>query len=263
MMVCKRWLLHLQNLLSLDLTDQNSTIPSLSLLPPNLQTTTPIIVNFSDQLLLVVSTNCSRLRSLRFLASPVFRSSIVSLSTLYGFSSNDDFEAELGIERLCVSGIRSDDSSLGWVWRRCTKFKKLQLHSCEGIEVELRTCRSIVDRILLKLVENSDSLTSLLVYEVDMVFSDSLAIIAETCRNSIFDFALINCNVVERESGLLATLGYNLKQLKKLDLSYNEMLLDKEFVSMLISCYNLVDLKLRGCKGLTNLALTTMSEFGL
>ena len=74
------------------------------------------------------------------------------------------------------------------------------------------------------------------------------------------ELALINCDVVEKELGLLATLGHNLKQLKKLDLSYNEMLLDKEFVSMLISCYNLVNLKLRGCKGLTNLALTTMSK---
>ncbi|KAL5546468.1 hypothetical protein UlMin_006155 [Ulmus minor] len=99
-----------------------------------------------------------------------------------GFSSNDDFDAELGIERLCVLGICSDDSGLAWVWRSFTKLKKLQLRSCEGIgnqgsfssfimclkaieEVELRTCRSIVDAVLLKLVENSNSLTSLLVYD--------------------------------------------------------------------------------------------------
>ncbi|KAL5569421.1 hypothetical protein UlMin_025996 [Ulmus minor] len=334
------------------------------LLPPDLQTTTPTIANFSDQFLLIVSTYYSRLHSLRFLAGPVSRSPIVSLSSscthitslsinLYmplflnwfvcqgealekeiegnmedGFSLNDDFDAELGIERLCVLGIRSDDLGLGWVWRSYTKLKKLQLHSCEGIgdggsfssfimclkaieEVELRTCRSIVDGVLLKLVENYDSLTSLLVYDgrirdgilrffshcscnkqkldlrlpLDLnndhllaaavnfrtlsslrlqscclVRGEGLKALGVAMSSELEELALINCDVVEREMGLLATLGQNLKQLKKLDLSYNEMLLDKEFVSMLVSCYNLVDLKLRGCKGLTNLALTTMSK---
>ncbi|CAN1778429.1 SCF E3 ubiquitin ligase complex F-box protein grrA [Linum perenne] len=72
------------------------------------------------------------------------------------------------------------------------------------------------------------------------------------------ELALINCGVVERESGLLATLGHKLKQLRKLDLSYNEYLFDKELVGMLASCTNLVELRLRGCRRLTGTAMMSM-----
>lgn len=72
------------------------------------------------------------------------------------------------------------------------------------------------------------------------------------------ELALVNCDVVEREPGLLATLGQSLRKLRKLDLSHNEMLLDKEFVLMLVSCVHLSELRLRGCKGLTSVALVSM-----
>lgn len=243
-----------------------------------------------------------------------------------GFWGNEDFDAELGLENLCLSGIRADDWGLGWLWRSCKKLKKLQLKSCEGVgdggsflsfvrclqgleEVELRTCRSIVDGVLLKLAENCNSLSSLLVYDggsregllrfisqcncnlqkLDLrlpldLHNDHLTAVALNFRglssirlqscclvtgeglkalgiamsSGLEELALINCDVVEREQGLLATLGQNLRQLRKLDLSYNEMLLDKELISMLVSCNCLVDLRLRGCKGLTKAALVSI-----
>ncbi|KAH7532461.1 hypothetical protein FEM48_Zijuj04G0022400 [Ziziphus jujuba var. spinosa] len=392
-LVSKRWL-HLyrtsKTSLSLRLTPHNSTIPSLSsllshypflsslslLLPPD-PTAATTTEAFSDQLLLLVSSSCSKLHSLRFLAGPVSLSSLNSLSAScthltslginlfrplfltwvvnfpslkelsiwvcneeclldqanevnmgYGLYSREDFDAELGLESLSLSGIRADDWGTGWLWRSCKKLKKLQLRSCEGIgdggsfssflrclqgiqEVELRTCRSIVDGVLLKLAENCDSLNSLLVYDggsregllrffsqcrcklqkLDLrlpldLNNDHLLAVAVNFRSlsslrlqscclvsgeglkalgiamssGLEELALINCDVVEREPGLLATLGQNLRQLRKLDLSYNEMLLDKEFISMLVSCNSLVDLRLRGCKGLTNAAMVTMSK---
>lgn len=241
---------------------------------------------------------------------------------------NEELDAELGLESLSLSGIRADDWGMGWLWGSCRRLKKLQLRSCEGIgdggsfssfvrclhgvqEVELRTCRSIVDGVLLKLAENCDSLISLLVYDggsregllrffsechcklqkLDLrlpldLNNDHLLAVAVNFRSlsclrlqscclvsgeglkalgiamssGLEELALINCDVVEREPGLLATLGQNLRQLRKLDLSYNEMLLDKEFISILVSCNYLVDLRLRGCKGLTNAAMITMSK---
>lgn len=202
------------------------------------------------------------------------------------------------------------------------------MRSCEGLgdggsfssfatclkgiqEVELRTCRTIVDGVLLKLAENCDSLVSLLVYDGgskegllrffsqcrcqlekldlrlpldlnnDHLFAASLSFktlstlrlqscclvsgeglkaVGVAMSSGLEELALINCDVVEREPGLLATLGQNLKQLRKLDLSFNETLVDKEFVSMLVSCHFLVDLKLRGCKGLTSSAMAAMSR---
>lgn len=246
----------------------------------------------------------------------------------YGLFASEDFDAELGLESLSLSGIRADDWDVGWLWRSCKKLKKLQLRSCEGIgdggsfssfvrclrgirEVELRTCRSIVDGVLFKLAENCDTLTSLLVYDggskdgllrffsqcrcklqkldlrlpldlkndhllaVAVNFTSLSSLRLQSCclvsgeglkalgiamRSGLEELALINCDVVEREPGLLATLGQSLRQLRKLDLSYNEMLLDKELISMLVSCNYLVDLRLRGCKGLTNAAMVTMSK---
>lgn len=243
-----------------------------------------------------------------------------------GYCADEDSDAELGLETLCLSGIGAGDWGLGWLWRSSRKLKKLQLKSCEGVgdggsfssfvtclqgvqEVELRTCRSIVDGVLLQLAENCHSLTSLLVYDggsregllrffsqcrcnlqkldfrlpLDLkndhllavatnfrslsslrlqscclVSGEGLKALGTAVNSGLEELALINCDVVEREPGLLTTLGQNLRQLRKLDLSYNEMLLDKEFMSMLVSCNCLIDLRVRGCKGLTNASLITM-----
>ncbi|KAF5457283.1 hypothetical protein F2P56_021396 [Juglans regia] len=387
-LVSKRWL-HLcrtsKTSLSLRLTPHNSTIPlfssllshypslvSLSLFVPS-EPTAPAST-FSDHLLLIVSTYCSKLHNLRFLAGLVSLSSLSSLSSTctrltslcinlsrpvffswvvnfpalkdlsvfvcpgegleqeiqfsweHGMWQNEDFDTELGLESLHLSGIRADDWGLRWLWRSCKRLKKLQLRSCEGIgdggsfssfvrclqglqEVELRTCRSIVDGVLLKLADSCNSLSSLLVYDggsregllrfisqsrcdlqkLDLrlpldLNNDHLSAVAVNfrCLSSIRlqscclvtgeglkalgvamssrleELALINCDVVEREPGLLAALGQNLRQLRKLDLSYNETLLDKEFISMLVSCNDIIDLKLRGCKGLTNASMVSM-----
>ncbi|KAK7260685.1 hypothetical protein RIF29_26937 [Crotalaria pallida] len=239
-------------------------------------------------------------------------------------SDNEDKELELGLESLCLAGIRGDDHGVGWLWRSCKKLKRLQLRRCQGIggsyscfvqclnvleEIELRTCRAVADGVLLKLAENCVSLNSLLVYDggsregllyffsqcrsnlrkldlrlpmdldnnhlhsVAMNFrgitslrlqscyllsGEGLKSVAMAMNDALEELALINCDVVGRESGLLATLGQHLRQLRRLDLAHNEMLLDKEFVSMLVSCVDLVDLRLRGCKMLTGVAMISM-----
>uniref|UniRef100_A0A2P2NJV4 F-box/LRR-repeat protein n=1 Tax=Rhizophora mucronata TaxID=61149 RepID=A0A2P2NJV4_RHIMU len=298
-----------------------------------------------------LSNSCSLLTSLAISVSrPLFFNWVVSFSCLKELSIylcdsscvEDDFyckgesglllteelDAELGLQSLSLSGIRRDDFGVGWLWRSCKKLNKLRLKRCEGIgdgrsllsfirclqgleEVELRTCRGIVDGILLKLAENCHSLNSLLVYDggsregllqfisnsrcnlqtldlrlpLDLenvhlsavsvhfrglstlrlqscclVTGDGLKAIGIAVSSGLEELALVNCDVVERESGLLATLGQNLKQLKKLDLSYNDFLLDKELTSMLVSFTYLTELKLRGCKSLTNATLLSVSK---
>lgn len=237
-------------------------------------------------------------------------------------------DADFELETLCLTGIRAGDYGLNWIWRNCKTLKKLQFRSCETLgdnasfssfikclmglqEVELRTCRSIVDGVLFNLAENCTSLNSLLIYDggskvgllhfirqcrcnlrkldfrlpLDINNSHLLAIAEnfkgllcfrlESCclvtgeglkslgvafSNDLEELALINCDVIEKESGLLSTLGQNLRQLRKLDLSYNDALLDKELVSMLVSCNYLRELKLRGCGRLTNAAGVSMSK---
>lgn len=222
-----------------------------------------------------------------------------------------------------MTGIRAGDYGLSWLWRNCKTLKKLRFRSCEGVgdnssfsnfinslntlqEVELRTCRPIVDLILLNLAENCNSLTSLLVYDggskegllqfiqnsccslrkldlrlpLDLdnnhlfaiaanfrglsslrlqscclVTGEGLKTLGVALSYHLEELALINCDVIERENGLLTTLGQSLRKLRKLDLSHNDLLLDKEFISMMASCEGLCELKLRGCSGLTNASL--------
>ncbi|XLS62562.1 hypothetical protein HN51_016790 [Arachis hypogaea] len=243
-------------------------------------------------------------------------------------SDHDSFavsDSNLGLESLCLVGIRGDDWGIGWLWRSCKNLRRLQLRSCQGIggsyssfgqslqglqELELRTCRTVVDMVLLKLSENCISLNSLLVYDggsregllhffthcrsnlrkidlrlpLDLDNSHLFAVAAnfrglvtlrlQSCclvtgeglkalaiaaaSNGLEELALINCDVVEREHGLLATLGQHLRALRKLDLSHSEMLIDKELISMLVSCVNLIELRLRGCKRLTGAAMVSI-----
>ncbi|KAH7852856.1 hypothetical protein Vadar_030161 [Vaccinium darrowii] len=294
--------------------------------------------------LLSLSTSCPHLTSLSIsLSRPVsfhfllfFHSlktlalSFLSLPTEFDHadapSSSFSVDAEIKLETLVLSGIRSGDCGFNWLWKICKKLKKLQLHSCEGIgndtsvssfvncvkglqEVELRSCRTIVNEILSKLAENCTSLSSLVVYDgcsregllhfitqsrcnlqkldlrlpLDLenshlfavaenfrslsslrlqscclVTGEGLKTIGVAMSDDLEELALINCDVVEREPGLLTTLGQSLRNLRKLDLSYNEMLVDKEFISMLASCNCLRELKVRGCKGLTNVSLVSM-----
>ncbi|XP_010555951.1 PREDICTED: EIN3-binding F-box protein 1 [Tarenaya hassleriana] len=240
-----------------------------------------------------------------------------------GSCPNVDPALELGLESVSLSGIGSNDSGVNWLWKSCRKMKRLRLKCCESVgdiacfglclknveEMELRTCRSIVDVVLLKLSENCDSLNSLLVYDggsreglvqfmnncrcniqkldlrlpLDLnddhltaiatnfralsylklqscclVTGEGLKTLASSLSSSLEELSLVNCDAVERESGLLTTLGQHLVKLKKLELTYNESLPDKEFVSMVGSCRLLAELKLRGCKALTGAALVCL-----
>lgn len=333
----------------------------------SLTITTPL-VDSSDHLLSSIASSCPNLRHFRFLNCPVSTFSLISLSascpnlvslavtlfrplsflwltpfkslkelSIYSAGNSGEIEfvdfggsCELNLESLLLTGIRSRDKGVGFLWRNCKKVRTLKLKSCEGVgdqgsflaflecleglqEVELRTCRAIADGVLLKLAENCGMLDSLLLYDggskegllhflrqskcggslqnldlrlpLDLdnnhlkaaaanlgslrslrlqscclVTGEGLKILGNSMANGLEELALINCDVVERESGLLTTLGQDLKRLRKLDLSFNDMLLDKELISMLVSCNNLNELKVRGCKKLTNVSMVSLAK---
>ncbi|KAL3833127.1 hypothetical protein ACJIZ3_007863 [Penstemon smallii] len=281
-----------------------------------------ILINISRPLSFSWLPSFNSLKSLSlFLTNPLTESN--------DFETKDDvFDVGLSLESLSLRGIIGGDYGINYLWRNCKNIKKLQLKSCESLgdysafssftefwndlqELELRTCRGILDGVLLKLAENCVSLNSLLIYDggsresllqflnhskcnvkrldlrlpLDLdnthlialsenlkfrnlvslrlqscclVTGEGLKAIGRAMGNSLEELALINCDVVERESGLLTTLGQDLKRLRKLDLSYNDLLLDKELVSMLVSCNFLEELKLRRCIRLSKVAVESM-----
>ena len=144
--------------------------------------------------------------------------------------------------------------------------------SREGLLEFISTCRCNLQKLDLRLpldltndhlsavAVNLRGLSTLRLQSCCLVTGEGLKTLGTALHSSLEQLALINCDVVERELGLLATLGQNLRMLRKLDLSYNEMLLDKEFISMLVSCNHLTELKLRGCRRLTSLTLVSISK---
>ncbi|KAI8541424.1 hypothetical protein RHMOL_Rhmol08G0059800 [Rhododendron molle] len=178
--------------------------------------------------------------------------------------SKGTLDAELKLDTLSLCGIRHGDYGFDWLWKSCTNLQRLRLQGCEGIgddtsvssfvncfkglqEVELRRCGSIVNEILTRLVEN--------VSELSVNLPPRLRTMALAMSNKLEELALINCEV---EPGLLTTLGQKFRNLRDLDLSYNERLVDKEFILMLASCNCLRELTVKGCKGLTNASVVSM-----
>ncbi|KAK6928390.1 hypothetical protein RJ641_006981 [Dillenia turbinata] len=189
----------------------------------------------------------------------------------------DDNEiTDLPMENLCLSGIGPGDLGLGWLWRCSTRLRKLQLRSCEGIgdrrafssfakclkglqEIELRACRTIVDGPLLKFAQNCVSLNSLLVYDGGS-------------REGLLQFIThCKCTLHKLDLRLPLDLGNDhLLSVAKKFHNLNSLRLQtcclvtgdglKEFVSMIVSCGGLVEVKLRGCGGLGSVSLVSMSK---
>ncbi|XWS44128.1 hypothetical protein CRYUN_Cryun15aG0018000 [Craigia yunnanensis] len=185
---------------------------------------------------------------------------------------------------LCVEGLQEVelrkcrsivDGVLLRLAEYCASLNSLLVYdggSREGLLEFISTCRCNLQKLDLRLpldlnnghlsavAMNLRGLSTLRLQSCCLVTGEGLKILGTALCSSLEELALINCDIVERELGLLATLGQNLRILRKLDLSYNEMLLDKEFISMLVSCNHLTELKLRGCRRLTSMALVSISK---
>ncbi|XP_078432820.1 RNI-like superfamily protein [Wolffia australiana] len=124
--------------------------------------------------------------------------------------------------------------------------------------LDLRLPLDLDNDHLLAISDNFRYLSCLRLQSCCLVSGEGLRALGQS---AIEELGLVNCHVVEREPGLLTTLGQSLKRLKKLDLSHNELLLDKELGAMLASCRNLVEIKLRGCKGLSDASMVALFRF--
>ncbi|KAJ1293156.1 hypothetical protein BS78_01G046600 [Paspalum vaginatum] len=107
--------------------------------------------------------------------------------------------------------------------------------------------------------EATRSLAALRLQSCVLITGDGLRSLARTATGAgIEELALVSCDVVEREPGLLTFLSQSMPRLRRIDVSYNETLSDKVIGAMLSSCRNLVDIRLRGCSGLTGGTLVSL-----
>ncbi|GJU94428.1 F-box/LRR-repeat protein 4 [Tanacetum coccineum] len=91
-----------------------------------------------------------------------------------------------------------------------------------------------------------------------MVTGEGLKGLGLALSDHLEELSLTNCDVIKRQSGVLVDLAQSLRKIKVLDLSYNHMLVDKEFVSMISSYGDLRGLKVRGCGRLTDVSLIAL-----
>ncbi|CAN6448973.1 unnamed protein product [Victoria cruziana] len=125
-------------------------------------------------------------------------------------------------------------------------------------KIDLRLPLDLDDDGLTAIAQNCRELQSLRLQSCVMISGESLRSLGQVLCSSLEELALVNCDVVEKEPGLLTSLAQNMRNLKRLDVSYNEFLLDKEMVSMLASSRNLVQIILKGCRNLTDRTITAI-----
>ncbi|KAG5534834.1 hypothetical protein RHGRI_022829 [Rhododendron griersonianum] len=75
------------------------------------------------------------------------------------------------------------------------------------------------------------------------------------CLKGLQELTMIACNLVP---GFFTTIGHSVRNLWKLELNCIDKLADEEFTSMLAWCNCLRELKVMGCKGLTNASVVSM-----
>ncbi|ERN06923.1 hypothetical protein AMTRI_Chr06g174830 [Amborella trichopoda] len=127
------------------------------------------------------------------------------------------------------------------------------IRQCKTLQIlDLRLPLDLDDEGLSVIAQNCRELRILRLYSCCLISGCGIKLLGPALSSRLEELVLVNCDVLERELGVLTSLGQHFKLLKKLDLSYNEGLVDKELMSMLVSCPSLVEIKLRGCRGLTD-----------
>ncbi|XP_047946360.1 F-box/LRR-repeat protein 3-like isoform X1 [Salvia hispanica] len=136
----------------------------------------------------------------------------------------------------------------------------LKQGKCSLRSLDLRLPLDLDNSHMLAISENFHfrGLMSLKLQSCCFVTGEGLRAVGRALNGALEELSLINCDVVVKERGLLTTLGQDFNGLKRLDLSYNGMLVDKEVVSMLASCDGLVELRLRGCSRLSDAVADAM-----
>lgn len=135
------------------------------------------------------------------------------------------------------------------------------VQQCQSLEVlDLRLPLDLSNEDLAIIAENCQSLKSLRLHSCWLATGVGMKLLGANMRLSLEELVLVRCRAVVQEPGILTTLGQQLKWLKKLDLSDNDCLCDKELGAMLASCKSLTSLRLWRCRGLTDMVVASVIQ---
>ncbi|KAE9466449.1 hypothetical protein C3L33_01634, partial [Rhododendron williamsianum] len=151
------------------------------------------------------------------------------------------------LSSLLVHDGGSSEGLLQFITRSCCNLQKL----------DLRLPLAVENDHLSAVAQNFRGFSSLRLQSCYLVTGEGIKTIGLAMSNELEELALINCEMVEREPGLLTALGQTFRNLRKLDLSCNLKLVDEELISMLASCNCLRELNVRRCIGLTNASMVS------
>ncbi|KAG5534817.1 hypothetical protein RHGRI_022812 [Rhododendron griersonianum] len=162
------------------------------------------------------------------------------------------------------------NASVVSMFKSCKQLESVDLMGCGGIEaeaVELFVLKCPQLRQIRieesKLSDVSRSWASKKFVEVTLCYfsivsAPFLSHLSRGCQDDVLALGSDQPWGQIFEPGLLTTLGQRFRNLRKLDLSYNDKLVDEEFISMLASFNCLRELYVRGCNGLTNASVVSM-----
>eukprot|EP00252_Welwitschia_mirabilis_P012553 TRINITY_DN2766_c0_g1_i1.p1 TRINITY_DN2766_c0_g1~~TRINITY_DN2766_c0_g1_i1.p1 ORF type:complete len:489 (-),score=57.32 TRINITY_DN2766_c0_g1_i1:37-1503(-) len=140
----------------------------------------------------------------------------------------------------------------------------------EGLHASVRGCRNLKfldlrlpldlgNEDLAVIAENGKSLRSLSLHSCWLASGEGIKSLVPGLKY-LEELILVRCRAAVQEPGTLTTLCQQLRFLKRLDLSDNDCLVDKELITMLPSCENLTSLRLWRCRRLTDFSMFSITQ---
>ncbi|EFJ09989.1 hypothetical protein SELMODRAFT_447499 [Selaginella moellendorffii] len=136
------------------------------------------------------------------------------------------------------------------------------VRSCQSLEtLELRLPLDLFNEDLAIIAQNCLSLKILRLYSCWMGTGNGFKLLGTQMKSSLEELVLIRCRAIVQDTGTLAYLGQDLKSLRRLDVSENDHLADREITGLLHSSGDrLIHLRLRRCRKVTDATLEFIGQ---
>lgn len=142
-----------------------------------------------------------------------------------------------------------------------TEGLRLVLERCRGLELlDLRLPLDLSKEDLLHIGQHGKCLRSLRLHSCWMATGADMQLLASNINSNLEELVLVRCRAIFQDPGTLSSIGQSLANLRSIDLSENEYLVDKELAAMLAACEDVHNLNLWKCCRLTDKVVDFISQ---